>query len=99
MPADIQKPQPQARAVPVGRVGGQRLLERRHRAVAVAGDLAQVAEVEPGRGKAGRPLHRLFQQVDRGGRVAPLPELARHPVAPVGDQVARRLKQGMALLR
>ncbi len=36
MPTDIEEPQPQSRAMPVGRVGGQRVLEGGHSPCPVA---------------------------------------------------------------
>jgi hypothetical protein len=49
---------------------------------------ANFTECEPGRGKAGRQLGRLQQQIGGGGEIAFQLQIARKIEPPVGHQIA-----------
>ena len=70
------------------RIGGARPAEGIRRRVVVAEPRPHLAEREPGRGEAGRDLHRLRIEIGRAGEIAALFEVLGELEAPVGDQVA-----------
>ena len=80
--------QPQAGAMAVVGIGHLRLAKRRDRRVALAELFADFAEREPGRGKAGRELDRLQQQIGGGDQIALELQIAREIEPAVGNQIA-----------
>ncbi len=79
----------QGRTVAIVRVGGQRLVECRARAFAVAQRLAHFSQREPRGRKSRREFHGLRVQVGGRHEIAIGRVGARAVVAAVGDQVAR----------
>ena len=80
--------QPQAGAVAVVRVGVARPAKRRDRRIALAELFANLAEREPGRGKARREFDRLQQQIGGGGEIALQLQVAGEFEPAVGHQIA-----------
>ena len=74
--------------MPIVGIGVARLPERRDRRIALAELLANFAEREPGRGKAGREFDRLQQQIGGGDEIALELQVAREIEPPVGNQIA-----------
>ena len=74
--------------MPVLGIGGDGFAKRRDRRLALAELFANFAEREPGRGKAGRQLDRLQQQIGGGGEIALHLQIAREIEPPVGNHVA-----------
>ncbi len=70
------------------RVGRDGFAKRRDRHLALAELFANFAEREPGRGKAGREIDRLQQQIGGGGKIALHLQIAREIEPPVGNHVA-----------
>ena len=69
-------------------IGLPRLAKRRDRRIALAELFADFAEREPGRGKAGRELGRLQQQIGGGDQIALELQVARKIEPAVGNQIA-----------
>ena len=65
-----------------------RFAKRRDRRLALAEPLANFSEREPGRGKAGRKIGGLQQQIGGGGKIAFQLQIARKIEPPIGHQVA-----------
>ena len=74
--------------MPVVGIGSQRLAKRRDGRIAFAEPLADFAEREPGRGKAGREFGRLQQEIGSRNQIALQLQVARKIEPPVGNQIA-----------
>ena len=83
----------QAGAVPILRIGADRLTERRDRPIALAELFANFAEREPGRCKIRRQFDSLFQQIGGGGQIALQLQITGEFEATVGNQIAGRKEQ------
>ena len=83
----------QAGAVPILRIGADRLTERRNRPIALANPFANLAKREPGRRKIRCQFDRLFEQIGSSNQIALQLQIAGEFEATVGNQIAGRQEQ------